>query len=523
MRKHMIGALLIAVSLSGCLSIAQPPRTPQPPPPPTEAQLEEWTATCTAIWREELDRPAPYIDPEGLAGCIEQAKAGGTAETIRESVRSSKEYTERLERLERERQEAEEREKLKGKLRGRLKVVGTEFIAADGKRFLFVGASELSILMKTEAERNALLDLLRELGFNGLRVFAGHLGWESLTQTLDRVYDTLPGLLRAAADRGLYVMVTAVTDSGVGYDVLAHVKAIRDETAKHDNILFEIGNELYHGTQSPFVRDIAGLCAKIRPLMEGYPHPWALGAAAEDYPINGHYASDCGTFNTSHVSRGGNETDIVNRLTSLAAIVAATGKPVLNSEPIGAAEVDMPGRRISNPAFFGRLGRRSMSYGFGSVFHSEDGLFARPWGPRQREAAQAFVNGYNGEPELDIPAPEVPDECRNARTHEEVLVCERARYQGGMSKQQTADFLYAAVKRLNALGLADGPFGVLVKEGGNNCGSDPAISCDIVCAGNGPAQVQYDVLVGSDAGGAQRAVWERLHGAITVRECRVVR
>jgi hypothetical protein len=520
--KKLSGILLLSVLAIGCLHTA-PRTTPQPPPPPTEAQIAEWTATCTAIWREELDRPAPYIDPDGLAGCIEQAKAGGTAETIRENVRLSEEYAKRIERLEQERKEAEEREKLKGKLRGRLKVVGTEFIAADGKKFIFVGASELSILMKTEAERDALLDVLRELGFNGLRVFAGHLGWESLTQTLDRVYATLPGLLKAAAERGLYVMVTAVTDSGVGYDVLAHIKAVRDETAKHDNILFEIGNELYHGTQSAFVNNIAALCDAVKPLMQGYPHPWALGAAAEDYPVNGRYTADCGTFNTSHVSRGGSETDIVNRLTSLAAIMQATGKPVLNSEPIGADEVDRPGRRIGNPAFFGKLARRSMSYGFGSVFHSEDGLFARAWGPVQRRAAEAFVNGYAGEPETDIPAPTAPDTCHDARTHEQVMACERERYQGGMSKQQTADFLYAAVRRLNALGLAGGPFGVLVKEGGNNCGSNPAISCDIVCSGDGPAQVQYDVLVGSDVGGAQRATWERLHGAIAIRECRVPR
>jgi hypothetical protein len=45
---------------------------------------------------------------------------------------------------------------------------------------------------------------------------------------------------------------------------------------------------------------------------------------------------------------------------------------------------------------------------------------------------------------------------------------------------------------LNRAGVPGGPFGRLVKTTGNNCGG---YSCDIICAGQGGGQRQYDILL----------------------------
>jgi hypothetical protein len=57
-------------------------------------------------------------------------------------------------------------------------------------------------------------------------------------------------------------------------------------------------------------------------------------------------------------------------------------------------------------------------------------------------------------------------------------------------------------KDLNAAGIAGGPYGILRKQSGFNCGG---FSCDIICAGQGSSQRQYDVLI--DAGGRSEPTW----------------
>ena len=68
-------------------------------------------------------------------------------------------------------------------------------------------------------------------------------------------------------------------------------------------------------------------------------------------------------------------------------------------------------------------------------------------------------------------------------------------------------------RSLNANRIGGGPFGILRKGSGSNCGG---YSCDIICAGQGNSQRQWDVL--SDAEGAQTPKWS---GPETVPHIRV--
>jgi hypothetical protein len=82
-----------------------------------------------------------------------------------------------------------------------------------------------------------------------------------------------------------------------------------------------------------------------------------------------------------------------------------------------------------------------------------------------------------------------------------IVECERAKY-GHMDAGQLLQFERAVARSLNANGISGGPFGILRKTGGSSCGG---YSCDIICAGQGTSQRQYDIL--NDSDGAQGATW----------------
>ena len=84
---------------------------------------------------------------------------------------------------------------------------------------------------------------------------------------------------------------------------------------------------------------------------------------------------------------------------------------------------------------------------------------------------------------------------------EAIVACERRKF-GRMSSSQLVTFLRQVARSLNANGISGRPFGVLRKGSGHNCAG---YSCDIVCAGQGSSQRQWDVL--ADAEGSQTPTW----------------
>jgi hypothetical protein len=78
------------------------------------------------------------------------------------------------------------------------------------------------------------------------------------------------------------------------------------------------------------------------------------------------------------------------------------------------------------------------------------------------------------------------------------------------------NFVVAVVQSLNRNGIGGGPFGILRKTSGTNCNG---YSCDIVCAGQGGGQRQYDVL--GDIDGAQLAKFDGPLPTIRVDVCEI--
>jgi hypothetical protein len=90
-----------------------------------------------------------------------------------------------------------------------------------------------------------------------------------------------------------------------------------------------------------------------------------------------------------------------------------------------------------------------------------------------------------------------------------ILECQRTHYPSDWGPLDRISFLKASARDMNAAGVPGGPFGVLKKESGNNCGG---YSCDIICVGEGTSQLQYDVLISE-----QIPTWGDPHGYPGIR------
>jgi len=272
---------------------------------------------------------------------------------------------------------------------GRVRIDGRWYVN-DAGTFRPVFKSGLYLCVKSAAERADFMDETRALGFNGFRVFCGHLG--QVNQTPEMARAILPTMLSEAAQRGLYVYVCACT--GGGYDVEAHLSAVAQTCAEHANAILEGANEIGHSSQSELVNDVPRFletCQRVIPTSV----TWTLGAPVwTDEPTpEGTYPTDGGQFNDGHLDRGRPFWDQVRRVREIRAIADDTDKAAMSGEPIGADEQNDPGRREADPTFFWTLGLLCRGFEVGGVFHSEDGLNGRTLRPNQRVCAQGYVDG----------------------------------------------------------------------------------------------------------------------------------
>ena len=109
---------------------------------------------------------------------------------------------------------------------------------------------------RSSDEMRAFLDWAARTGFNGLRVFAGKLGWASQNVALAKA--RLPELLNEPAARGLYAEVTAITDSRNGGDPADHFRAIARIAEQGNNAILEVATRWHRGRRDPLGRDAAG-------------------------------------------------------------------------------------------------------------------------------------------------------------------------------------------------------------------------------------------------------------------------
>ena len=99
------------------------------------------------------------------------------------------------------------------------------------------------------------------------------------------------------------------------------------------------------------------------------------------------------------------------------------------------------------------------------------------------------------------PSPPGPGGSCSSQTQPfNIVQCRRAQYGAHMSPDQVVVFEKSVASDINKAGISGGPYGVLKKSSGASCGG---YACDIICAGQGSSQKQWDILGDSDGGLSQ--------------------
>jgi hypothetical protein len=272
----------------------------------------------------------------------------------------------------------------------RLRIDGTRFVGADGKRFDWRGitAFRLGELVAhgREPEAIAFLDWAATQKLTVIRVFvmAHHL----FQLKPDEGIGSLPRLLELAAARNLYVEIVALADTAdVKIDFEPHVKAVGAVAASHANALVEIANEPWHPTQDTRLHDPAFVKRLASQIPTGVPV--ALGSAERD---PGYAEGGYATWHSPRVS-GQDGWQHVRELAEGAPLIADWKRPVVSDEPIGAADADVRGRRDAVAARFAAAGALTRLVGLGATFHYEGGLQARIPSGRELECLTAWLSG----------------------------------------------------------------------------------------------------------------------------------
>lgn len=266
----------------------------------------------------------------------------------------------------------------------RLRVQGRAFRAADGQRFAWQGITSFRLLEmvanQREADAVALLDWARSQRLTVVRVLAMADVLFKLSPEQGR--RALPRLLTLARSRGLHVEIVALADTGlIPVDLQEQVRSVGAVCARHDNCVLEIANEPWHHSQRKGLGE-AALLGSLRALVPAQV-PVSLGSPTED--AQAAYAA--GDYLTVHLARSGSHAGWghVLRMQPAEALSARTGKPVVDDEPIGAAEQAQPGRRDDDPTRWLAKGVLARLLELGATFHYERGLHSAV--PKGREAA----------------------------------------------------------------------------------------------------------------------------------------
>jgi hypothetical protein len=280
-------------------------------------------------------------------------------------------------------------------LHGRLHACGRHLCGDDDRLFRWRGVTAFALLAQVahgeEREARAFLAWARDSGFTVVRVLTmlPEGGW--MTLGVEDGRRALPRLFQLAAEQGLYVEAVALANTRKApyhtrQFLEEQVAAIGNACAAVNNCVLEIANEPYHGTQAD-LDDPALMRALQTMVPKEVPAAWGAGRDYRSDVMAG------GTFVTAHTARSGSRWTRVARVRELERLSKATGKFVVDDEPIGAAEADVRNRRDADPAVFFAQGILSRVFELGSTFHCEDCLLARVPGPNQQRCAEAFIEG----------------------------------------------------------------------------------------------------------------------------------
>jgi hypothetical protein len=201
----------------------------------------------------------------------------------------------------------------------------------------------------------------------------------------------MPSVIQRAAGRGFYTELCTADSGEYGLSrtaILAFTAEIAQLCDRWPTTIYGGENEIGHGTVSDayddagFRRQVAAKVPRRIPFAVGSSH----GGRETAY--------DEGTFLTDHAYR---KNTVEQNAPLMALKQARHGKPLIDEEPQGIAEVDRGESRTNDPERGFQQARLCREHGLaGTVLHLDAGLEAKvsQLGPIQRQAIARFVEGF---------------------------------------------------------------------------------------------------------------------------------
>jgi hypothetical protein len=264
-------------------------------------------------------------------------------------------------------------------------VDGIDFRDAQNQRWIWRGFTDFLLYWRylTGQPIDDLLTERANLGANLVRVL-GMVDWGPLRPTEHGdYYDKLAPFVDSIAAHGLYVEFTVFADAQVIMprpdQQQAHFTQVCDRLRGRSNVFVELANEFPKNGINP----------------ADFSAPEGIVSAHGSGLGDGMPAQPGWSYTTFHCRR-----DYPKLLLDAQPIELIYGwegfpgfhHPVVGDEPIGADEVDQPGRRSVDPNLFFKMG---VLHGLwnGGTFHSEDGIHSQPLRSVQRACALTFFKG----------------------------------------------------------------------------------------------------------------------------------
>ena len=261
----------------------------------------------------------------------------------------------------------------------------------------------------TPSEMDAWLAVFRASGYNAIRIVPASRfrGPDGEGRTLEEGIIALPAALDACRRAGLWAEVSILVDTGEDYynldrsQMSFYVQDVWEECLYHKDVVVkavELANENYHGTQNPALMDTAFLRQLRLHIPLDVPVSWgSTHSQADGQVIVG------GDYITVHSDRGSSPD---NNGQAMAALQARFGRPVIDDEPLGLAEQEIPGKRTNDPDYATQLGHAIVDHELGGgTFHCEAGMYAdlSKLGPIQRDGLERYIAALGVSPVPPIP------------------------------------------------------------------------------------------------------------------------
>ena len=273
-----------------------------------------------------------------------------------------------------------------GDERGRLRVDGKTFRNESGALWMWRGCTDFMIFARflNGEDIDGLLAERVQVGCRLLRVLGmahyipADLNRPDFTPSAfgERYWSGLSAFAERLAGRGLRFEFVVFADAQLLMprveDQRAHLARVASTLASKWNVVGELANEWpKNGVDPGRFEKPAGL-------------PWSRGSAlGEQHPF---------VPTWDWVSHHGKRSDGWYADETAREIRDAVGVPVIQDEPIGAAETAAPGRRDNVPDRFKWAGALWAFTG-GATFHSEAGVVSESYGRIQKASAVAFFAG----------------------------------------------------------------------------------------------------------------------------------